>query len=180
MFAMYLYFLGRMMNKWKLLKRSQGKQVFYWIASSMITVVGCAVLIYLKKSQFAWKMFSYNQLFVVLAAVNFVWIFLNLPEKGDGGKCQRIAKHILPIYYIHTCTVFSYYRNLPLKWVSINLEFALQIPVLIVYAILIFAMCASIDELKMKMIGKVESKSVNKMVSNIRRMALYIKTEGEI
>lgn len=47
MFAMYLYFLGRMMNKWKLLKRSQGKQVFYWIASSMITVVGCAVLIYL-------------------------------------------------------------------------------------------------------------------------------------
>jgi len=41
-------------------------------------------------------------------------------------------------------------------------------------------MCASIDELKMKMIGKVESKSVNKMVSNIRRMALYIKTEGEI
>ena len=180
MFAMYLYFLGRMMNKWKLLKRSQGKQVFYWIASSMITVVGCAVLIYLKKSQFAWKMFSYNQLFVVLAAVNFVWIFLNLPEKGDGGKCQRIAKHILPIYYIHTCTVFSYYRNLPLKWVSINLEFALQIPALIVYAILIFAMCASIDELKMKMIGKVESKSVNKMVSNIRRMALYIKTEGEI
>lgn len=76
--------------------------------------------------------------------------------------------------------MFSYYRNLPLKWVSINLEFALQIPVLIVYAILIFAMCASIDELKMKMIGKVESKSVNKMVSNIRRMALYIKTEGEI
>lgn len=72
------------MNKWNILKKVQGKQILCWLASSAITAVGCAVLIYLKKSQFAWKMFSYNQLFVVWAAVNFVWIFLNLLKRDDG------------------------------------------------------------------------------------------------
>ena len=177
MFAMYLYFLGRMMNKWNFLKRSQGKQVFYWIASSISTAVGCTALVYLKKSQFAWKMFSYNQLFIVLAAVNFVWIFLNLPEKNDGGKYQRIAKHILPVYYIHTCTVFSYYRNIPLKWIADNVAAIWQIPFLIIYAILIFAVCIIIDKIKTTFLWKTEDKIIDSIVSCIDRYILKGKID---
>lgn len=174
-FAMYLYFLGRMMNKWKFLKRSQGKQVFYWIASSMVTALGCAALIYLKKSQLAWKMFAYNQLFIVLAAVNFVWIFLNLEDRDDGGRCQKIARHILPIYYIHTCTVFSYYRNLPLKWVSKSLGIIWQIPILILYALLIFTICVLVDKFKILIVKNIENKSINRWVSNIEKVTLRLK-----
>lgn len=172
MFAMYLYFLGRMMYKWKILKRSQRKQVFYWITTSMVTVAGCAVWIWLKKSQFAWKMFSYNQLFVVLASVNFVWIFLNLSKKNDGGKYQRTAKHILPVYYIHTCTVFSYYRNLPLKWIADNVAAIWQIPILIIYAVLIFAVCIIIDKIKVTFLCKTEDKIIDGVVSCIDRYIL--------
>lgn len=31
MFAMYLYFLGRMMSKWGILKKTQGKQIICWL-----------------------------------------------------------------------------------------------------------------------------------------------------
>ena len=177
MFAMYLYFIGRMMNKWDILKKVQGKQVLCWGIASSVTAVACTVLIYLKKSQFAWKMFSYNQLFIVLAAVNFVWIFLNLPKRDENGNCQMIAKHILPVYYIHTCTVFSFYRNLPLKWVAGNLAIVWWIPILVLYAILIFAVCVAIDKIKNSFFGRIEDMIVDRMVDCIHKVALYVRAK---
>lgn len=167
MFALYLYFLGRMMNKWNILKKVQRIQILFWLASSAITAATCAVLIFLKRSQLAWKMFSYNQLFVVLAAVNFVWIFLNLPQRDDSGYYQVITKRILPVYYIHTCTVFSFYRNLPLKWVAKNIGIVWQIPILIIYAIFIFLICILFDKIIRIFWGKIEDRIINRMTSCI-------------
>ena len=174
MFAMYLYFIGRMMNKWEICKKSQKGQIFSWLVSSLITAVACAGLIYLRKHQFAWKMFSYNQLFIVLAAVNFVWIFLNLPQRDDGGKCQVIAAHILPVYYIHTCTVFSFYRNLPLKWAAGNVAMVWQLPILVLYAVLIFSVCVVIDKIKCTILGNLELKLTNGLAEKIQMMTSKI------
>lgn len=177
MFAIYLYFIGRMMNKWGICKKSQKGQILSWLASSLITAVISAGMVYLRKYQFAWKIFSYNQIFIVLAAVNFVWMFLNLPQRDDGGKCQKIAVHILSVYYIHTCTVFSFYRNLPLKWVAENIAVVWQLPILFIYAILIFAICVVIDKIKCLVFENLESKAINILTSGIWMMATKISKQ---
>lgn len=176
MFAMYLYFIGRMMNKREICRKSQRRQVFSWLASSLITMAACTGMIYLRKYQFAWKMFSYNQMFVVLAAVNFVWMFLNFPQRDDGGKCQMLAIHILPVYYIHTCTVFSFYRNLPLKWVAENVAVVWQFPILVFYAIAIFAVCVAIDKIKCAVLSSVEKKLINSLTGRTRAMLISVNS----
>lgn len=50
---------------------------------------------------------------------------------------------------------------------------------MIVYAILIFDICALMDTLKTRIIGKVESESMPRMIRGIERLVLFIKTEGE-
>ena len=174
MFAMYLHFIGRMMNKWGICQKSQRRQIFSWLAYSLITMVACAGMICLRKYQFAWKMFSYNQIFVVLAAVNFVWVFLNLPQRDDGGKCQMLAVHILPVYYIHTCTVFSFYRNLPLKLIVGNVAMVWQLSILVFYAISIFAVCVAIDKFKCIVLSSLEMKLINGLADRIRTMVAAV------
>lgn len=54
-----------------------------------------------------------------------------------------LAIHILPVYYIHTCAVLSFYRNLPLKWVAGNAAVVWQLPILVFYAIAICGLCGN-------------------------------------
>ena len=85
-----------------------------------------------------------------------------------------IAAHILPVYYIHTCTVFSFYRNLPLKWVAGNVAMVWRLPILVFYAVLIFAACVAIDKIKCIILGNLELKLANGLASGIRMMATKI------
>lgn len=168
MFAVYLYYIGRMMNKYKLFHKPQSKQVLAWLVSTSITAVGCAICILIQKYDWAWRMFSYNQLFLTFASINFVWIFLNLPDKFAGEKWQRIASSTLAVYYIHTSTVFSYYRNLPLKWAATNVNYVLQILILVLYAIVIYLICCLIDQAKVRALGKTETIVVDKFVCKMK------------
>ncbi len=160
-FAIYLYYMGRMMYKYNLGKLQQKFQVAAWVSSTGFTAVGCAVMIMIKRADFAWKLFSYNQIFIVLASINFLWIFLNMPEKNDNEVYQALAKHTLPIYYIHTCMIFSYYRNQPLQWMSENTGLIAQIVFLILYAVAIFILCAEIDKIKQIIFENVENKAID-------------------
>ena len=83
-----------------------------------------------------------------------------------------IAKHILPVYYIHTCTVFLFYRNLPLKWGARNFIIVWQIPILVIYAIFIFLVCVAIDKIKNILLGKIEDRIINGAVEYIDRVIL--------
>ena len=163
-FAMYLYYMGRLMNKFELLHTSQRQQIFIWALCSFLTFAGCAACVITQHYEMAWKIFSYNQFIIVAASVNFVWIFLNLPKKTDGKKWLTIASHTLAVYYIHTSVIFSYYRNLPLKWIAGNINLILQIIILIIYAVLIYAACTLIDLIKEKSIGKLESCLIDRLV----------------
>lgn len=168
MFAAYLYYIGRMMNKYRLFRKPQNKQVFAWAISTVITAGGCAVCVLIQKYEWAWKVFSYNQLFLTLASIDFVWIFLSMPERS-GDKWQEIAKHTLVVYYIHTSTVFAYYRNLPLEWAAVNINPVLQVLILVVYAVLIYLVCALIDCVKYKAIGKAEETLIDKCIDMSNR-----------
>lgn len=167
-FAIYLYFIGRIMRKYNLWKLPQKFQVAAWLGSVGFTVAGCTVMILSGRIDLAWKLFSYNQIFIVFASIDFVWIFLNMPERGDGEIYQTLAKHTLPIYYIHTCTVFSYYRNQPLQWAAENIGLIAQIVVLILYAVVIFSLCSGIDKIKQAVFECVENKVIGWILKMVK------------
>lgn len=174
-FAIYLYLLGRVMRIHGMLRMTQGKHVLSWILSTVITAVGCGVLITLGRDGLTWRLFSYNQLFVVIASVNFVWWFLNLPQWDDGGKCQKLAKHILPVYYIHTSTIFGTYRNVPLKLARDAMApWWTQVVLLVGYAMIIFAVCVGIDVVKCKLWDKTEAKIVDLSVNVGKKLFRWV------
>lgn len=103
--------------------------------------------------------------------------FFEPTQKRRWCKCQMIAKHILPVYYIHTCTVFLFYRNLPLKWGARNFIIVWQIPILVIYAIFIFLVCVAIDKIKNILLGKIEDRIINGAVEYIDRVILDTTNE---
>lgn len=85
-----------------------------------------------------------------------------------------LAIHILHVYYIHTCAVLSFYRNLPLKWVAGNAAVVWQLPILVFYAIAIFAVCVAIDKIKCTVLDNLELKLTNGLTDGIRMTATKI------
>lgn len=158
MFAMFLYYTGYMMRRYGML--GKGKQITHavkWCVYTIVTASIACICIYIGKKELAWSCFSYNQPFMVLASVHFFWIFIKGRTNGDKllAKYVGMAKHILPVYYIHTSTIFSYYRNLPLEYVGKMYNEVLQVLFVVVYALLIFFICVLIDVIKVKMLDGV-------------------------
>lgn len=173
--AMYLYCIGRVMNKHSFY-RFKNAHIWIWLISTAMTILGCVLMFCMKKYGYAWKLFSYNQFFIVLASVNFVYIFFNMPyKKKDNGRFSRIAKHTLPVYYIHTCTIGAFYRDIPLKWAASNLNTIVQVLFLAVYAIIIYIICMIIDMIKILLLDRVEKRIIIKTDSCINKIVTYVK-----
>ena len=159
-FALYLYFVGNSMHRFGFLKMSQGKQVLCWCGTTCITAMMCTSMIVLDKYELSWKMFSYNNPFVTLSSVCFVYIFLNR-KVFKANYLLKIAKHILPVYYIHTSSCFAYLRNIPLRYIFENYGIFVEIVFLLAYACLVFALCVLIDLIKTKIIDRTEIRIID-------------------
>lgn len=156
-FAVFLYFTGYVMKKYEILgKGERTRHLLKWIMYTFATAILVCVCIMIGKNDMAWSCFSYNQPFIVLSSIHVFWIFLKAPNinASNSKKYMRLAKHVLPVYYIHTSIIFAYYRNIPLQYVGRNYNFLLQIIFLLLYAVLIFGLCVVIDIVKGKMLDK--------------------------
>lgn len=156
MFAMYLYWIGRMMYKYNFFKTKIGLEIIIWIVSTIMTMSYAIIGIILEKYRLAWHVFSYNQIFIVMASVSFFWIFIMSKECMKLKKIAKTAKHILPVYYIHTSAVFSYYRNMPLIYLRKNANYLMQFVFLLFFTIIILAVCIIIDLIKNKVTVKIK------------------------
>lgn len=163
MFAMYLYYIGRVIKKFDVFVfHKSWKNLIMWIVCSLITFLLSSGMLMIGKNQWAWKMFSYNQLFLFFSSVFLFGFFITLPQNKRFDKVIRISKHILPVYYIHTAAVIAYYRNIPLKYMSETLWIA-QFGFLLLYAVAIFIVCVLIDVIKEATIGRIENKFLKRI-----------------
>lgn len=161
MFAIYLYCIGRVMQKYGFFKFKFKFLIIIWFCSTLITALISTISILHNNCIFAWHIFSYNQIFIVIASICFVGMFIVSRKKEVNKKIMGLAKYILPIYYIHTSAVFSYYRNLPLKYLRENANYVMQLLFLIIYAVFIFGICVVIDWIINKITFKIENKFVD-------------------
>lgn len=162
-FALYLYFVGNAMRRFGILKLSQGKQVLCWIGATCIIVIMSTSMIVLDKYALSWKMFSYNNPFVTLSSVCFIYIFLNR-KVFKANFVLNIAKHILPVYYIHTAPCFAYFRNIPLKYIFENYGILVELSFLVVYACAVFVLCLLLDLVKIKIIDRTEIRIIDNLI----------------
>ncbi len=174
MFAFYLYYIGRLMSRYDLVQHKRYIYIAFWLFSTFVTICGCVLCLIMKKTGAAWRMFSYNQPFIVLSSVSFFCIFLKMQDKkktGIGYIIQHYARATLPVYYIHTSTVFNSFRNTPLRFIAQNeWNWALQVLILFLYACLIYLFCALIDDVKQRTLSKCETQIVDIIVEKANHL----------
>lgn len=165
-FAVYLYCVGRAMHKYNILHLKRGYQIACWLFSSVTVCLMSGFFIYFGKNSLAWKVFSYNNIFIVVSSINFVYIFINAKEMNNS-VISKLSKHILPVYYIHTASCFAYYRNIPLKYVFDYYNMFISTIFLILFAVAIFLICVLVDIVKIRMVDGEVSKIINVIVRKI-------------
>lgn len=156
-FAVYLYFCGYSMKKYNILNFSKLKQILLWALSTLGTISMACFTIIKCKYGLAWKFFSYNNIFIVISSVCFVYIFIHQGEKYSP-RINAIAKHILPVYYIHTSSFFAFYRNKPLMLVFNTYEKIECALFLFLYTFAIFILCVLIDKVRHIILDSFQSK----------------------
>lgn len=165
-FAVYLYCIGRAMHKYNILHLKKGQQIACWLFSSVAVCLMSVLFIYFGKNNLAWKAFAYNNIFVVISAINFVYIFINAKEINNS-MIPKLSKHVLPVYYIHTASCFAYFRNILLKYVFDNYAMFTSTVFLMLFALAIFLICVLIDIVKIRMVDGKVSKIINVIVRKI-------------
>lgn len=166
-FAIYLYYLGRMMSKYGFFKHGQRKQIYCWLFNSIIVAMLTSGLYLKGKSATAWDGFAYNNIFIVFSAVSFVWMFLNL-NKQYFSWSAGLSRHVLLIYYIHCSEPIGYLLWIPLWWMAKRFLPIAQILMLVPYAMLVFVICLVVDAVKCRFLSKIEISFVMALEIGIR------------
>lgn len=159
MFGMYLYFIGRMMKKYSFLGGKRLLTCIKWVGCTMFTAIAVSLSIVIKQFELAWKLFSYNQIFILFSAVFFLWIFISLPEQYISEKVLMYSPHMLAVYYIHSSPAFSYFSNILLRKIADScVNWEVELIFLIIYAIIICSVCALVDVVKGKALNQLEDR----------------------
>lgn len=164
--AVYLYVLGRGINKYRFLQRFSGRG---YIASLLLSIGLYAVIVYGTHSgKWAWHTFAYNQPFTFLASLFLIEHFNQVRLSAKVEKIVTwMAGSVLSVYYIHSSNWMGGLRNLPVTWMK-NSDFVLL--GLVFYACVILGGCILIDKFRLILFGSAFDKvicGVTEQIENV-------------
>lgn len=143
-FALVLYVIGNLLRKNKIIKPR-----FYFFCGYIIASILNGILVILaikfEYQTLAWKLFSYNNPFVLLGSISLLKAFDGLGSRFIE-RLSLVGKYTLYIYVFHSTPIFAtWYMNIISKLANGSKTLFLMISIITVFVLFVVGCIVGID-----------------------------------
>lgn len=154
-----MYIIGGLINKFKY---ANNKGLLLYFICSVINASIICLLCFYNQRLIAWRMFSYNNIFVFLSSVGLMVYFNSIKKQINNEKAIKIitflASNTLVVYLLHSTCFLTVFRKMPIQFLLNQVGFIWTILFIPMYAFLILVICSFISEIYNYSIGKIIKK----------------------
>lgn len=167
--AIILYIMGGIIRRWEVRIKNKVSFLAYFLCAMANTIV--VILCYVcGKGNYAWKMYSYNNLLIVIESVALLFIFLNKKQCKEMKIINKFATGTITVYLLHSTCWLSQMRYLPIEYL-INLKgFYFAVLLLPLYALMIYSVCIIFDCMYNKTFGTYLNPGIDKISKIVEKI----------
>lgn len=180
-FAVYLYAIGYYLKNHYTCQNNYKLFLLKYILYSSINGIIVIVFTYLQKGSLAWKLYSYNNILVLLGSINLFLFFNNIKfnKKMPLFETLNISQCVLTTYIIHSTPIIAINLNRIFKKFIYNMNTATVITMLICYSISIFLICSFIELIRIKLLDKKFYNISKNIIKFIKDNMIGVNYEGD-
>lgn len=154
--AAYLYVIGGGLKKFSI-NENKNKYLFLYCLTCICNFIITLIAIYvINNGRVVWKLYSYNNILIILAAIFLFKFFSNISiDKKYEKIILYISNSTLAVYFLHSSSWIANVRNFPLMYLSDRFNVLMLIIPLITYSFFILIICILLDKVKKILIDKL-------------------------
>ena len=154
-----MYIIGGLINRFKY---ANNKGLLVYFICSVINAIIICLLCFYNQRLIAWRMFSYNNIFVFLSSLGLVAYFNSIKKQIKNEKAIKVitflASNTLVVYLLHSTCFLTVFRKMPIQLLLNQLGFVWTILFIPIYAFIILVICSFISEIYNYTFGKIIKK----------------------
>lgn len=157
LFAIFLYCTGNYIKVFEKEKNEKTYYIFIYIISIILNYILIISLVYINKSVWGWKMFSYNNPLIYIEAIMLFMLFVKFYKQNKIAKVlSKISPYVLAVYLISSNEFLIPYRFAYLKEILEGSKLFIW-PLAIIGAsiviLVILAICVIIECIRKKLVS---------------------------